>query len=111
MPSTNESVWSSGMIPASGAGGPEFESRVGPSLLDRFGALTNRLSTIRSLFDTSSFGRMGLMRVYQGAARTCREVGSTNTRGADFRELGTLKPRSKPSLGPCPTSGASPGTS
>ena len=26
-----QSMWSSGMIPASGAGGPEFKSRHGPS--------------------------------------------------------------------------------
>lgn len=28
----NASVWSSGMIPASGAGGPGFESRNGPEV-------------------------------------------------------------------------------
>lgn len=27
------SIWSSGMIPASGAGGPGFESRTGPFVL------------------------------------------------------------------------------
>ncbi|EJK52806.1 hypothetical protein THAOC_27886 [Thalassiosira oceanica] len=37
--SHNESVWSSGMIPASGAGGPEFESRVGPFAQARFYSL------------------------------------------------------------------------
>ena len=34
------SVWSRGMIPASGAGGPEFESRNGPLETCAFGALT-----------------------------------------------------------------------
>ena len=50
-----------------------------------------------------------ITRTEEGAARTCREVGSTSVRGIDVRATGTLQPRSKTSLGACPTSGASPG--
>ena len=40
----NKSIWSSGMIPALGAGGPGFKPRNGPNPFGKFGSLPDWLS-------------------------------------------------------------------